>query len=303
MLISPAAAGDAVKDVTLPVKAEALVDRTSVTIGEKIRYTITVKAEKGFEVEFPEFGENLAEFTIKDFGSKEGGLFSREFSQWYILDAFETGTFTIPSAVVKFRQEGAEEWKGVATKNIDIEILSLLDEDDQKGDIKEIRGPVTIRNLQYLYIIAIVLAVILAVFIILRLLKRRKKAVETLPPPTPAHELAFEALMKLKRKNYLEKGKTQEYYIELSDIVRHYMENRFSLRAPEMTTEEFLSDLKNSDVLKPEQKDLISEFLSHCDMVKFARYLPGESESESSYHSAEELIKQTKVSDMEVTAS
>jgi hypothetical protein len=81
------------------------------------------------------------------------------------------------------------------------------------------------------------------------------------------------------------------------------MENRFSLRAPEMTTEEFLIDLKNSDVLNEEQKSLIREFLSHCDMVKFARYLPGGSESESSYNSAERMIEQTRSSGMEVKTS
>ena len=182
-------------------------------------------------------------------------------------------------------------------------MMSLLDADAQQGDIKEISGPINPRSLLSLYVIAILLAVILAAFIIIRYLKRRREHDKALPPPTPAHELAFKALRELKRKNYLQKGKTQDYYFELSDIVRHYMENRFTLRAPEMTTEEFLYDLKNSDVLNPEQKSLIREFLSQCDMVKFARYLPAESESESSYNSAEKLVEQTRTSVMEVNGS
>ena len=62
-----------------------------------------------------------------------------------------------------------------------------------------------------------------------------------------------------------------------------------------MTTEEFLSGLKNSDALQSGQKSLLRVFLSHCDMVKFARYSPGEGEIKSSYESAKKLVDQTKV--------
>lgn len=113
-------------------------------------------------------------------------------------------------------------------------------------------------------------------------------------PPLPAHETAFKALQELTNKAYLKTGKVREYYFELSDIVRHYVENRFQLRAPEMTTEEFLTTLKDSKILNAEQKILLKDFLSHCDMVKFAKYLPDEKESESSYESAKRFIEETK---------
>jgi hypothetical protein len=114
------------------------------------------------------------------------------------------------------------------------------------------------------------------------------------PPPLPAHETAFKALQELTNKAYIKTGKVREYYFELSDIVRHYVENRFQLRAPEMTTEEFLATLKDSKILNAEQKILLKDFLSHCDMVKFAKYLPDEKESESSYESAKRFIDETK---------
>ena len=86
----------------------------------------------------------------------------------------------------------------------------------------------------------------------------------------------------------------KEIYIELSDIVRHYLENRFILRAPEMTTEEFLDKLKDTDMLSYDQKILLKDFLFHCDLVKFARYGPTEKEIDSSFKSAENLVDQTK---------
>ena len=82
--------------------------------------------------------------------------------------------------------------------------------------------------------------------------------------------------------------------VELSDIVRRYLENRFNLRAPEMTTEEFLNGVKDNKALSYEHKSLLREFLLHCDLVKFAKYEPPEKEADLSFKSAKELIDQTK---------
>ena len=94
-------------------------------------------------------------------------------------------------------------------------------------------------------------------------------------------------------KDYITSGRVQEFYVELSDIVRHYLEDRFYFKAPEMTTEEFLVHLKNAHQLKPAHKGLLSEFLVQCDMVKFAKHQPGEDEIRSSYDSAEHLVVET----------
>ena len=250
---------------------------------------------KEIEVSLPEFGESLSEFSIKDFGSSEGGYFGKKkLKQWYMLDTFETGTFTIPSVVVKYRAEGDKEWKEVIADAVNIEVLSSLDDKALEGDIKDIKGPVSYWDKTYIYIIlGIVTAISLILFIIIYLQKRRK-AKEVIIPAVPAHVIAFEALKKLMQKDYLSTGNVQEYYFELSNIVRHYIENRFELKAPEMTTEEFLLTLKESEVLNTEQKSLVKDFLSHCDMVKFAKYLPEKKEIDSSYASASNLVDQTK---------
>jgi hypothetical protein len=90
------------------------------------------------------------------------------------------------------------------------------------------------------------------------------------------------------------KGQVKEYYTRLSDIVRHYLENRFSYRAPEMTTEEFLSFVRGSSRLAGKHKELLADFLSKCDMVKFAKYGPTPIEILDSFKAAESLVEQTK---------
>ncbi len=146
----------------------------------------------------------------------------------------------------------------------------------------------------YIYIFLAALAVIIIIILFFKFLKKRKKTEQAITPPRPAHETALEALRNLMGKNYLKDGRVREYYFELSDIVRHYVENRFQLRAPEMTTEEFLVTMQNSNILNDGQKNILKEFLSHCDMVKFAKYLPDAKEVETSYESAKSFIEETK---------
>ena len=105
----------------------------------------------------------------------------------------------------------------------------------------------------------------------------------------------FDVIQELKGQDLPGKGLIKEYYTRLSDIVRRYLENRFSFRAPEMTTEEFMENIKNSSVLVEEHKELLKEFLSHCDMVKFAKYGPTPIEMLDSFKSAESLVEQTRL--------
>jgi hypothetical protein len=91
------------------------------------------------------------------------------------------------------------------------------------------------------------------------------------------------------------------YYVELSFIIRRYIEDRFDVRAPEMTTEEFLSKVKDMNVLSDEQKALLKNFLSYCDLIKFAKYGSTYEEMEASFESAKKFIGQTKEIEVSTT--
>lgn len=159
--------------------------------------------------------------------------------------------------------------------------------------LRDIKGPLSWSwrfNWMLLLIACAVVAVVVAVFIFLR---RRKRCVPVVPP-RPAHEIALEQLAQLKAKDLIRQGRVKEYYSEISDIIRRYLENRFVIKAPEMTTEEFLSFARDSGKLGGEHKSLLREFLSACDMVKFAKYAPTENEMEAIFGSAENFVQQTK---------
>lgn len=126
------------------------------------------------------------------------------------------------------------------------------------------------------------------VALIIFLVLKNKRA--NLPLPIPAHERArrkLEAALDLF-------DQPKPFCTVVSDAVRLYLEERFGLRAPERTTDEFLADLSKSSALTQAQKESLQEFLSACDMVKFAKYEPQRPELENLYKSALRLIEETE---------
>jgi hypothetical protein len=84
------------------------------------------------------------------------------------------------------------------------------------------------------------------------------------------------------------------FVIAVSDAARAYLEERFTFRAPERTTEEFLRELQATDRLLPDQKESLGNFLASCDLVKFAKYEPGEPELRELHASAVRLVEETE---------
>jgi hypothetical protein len=82
----------------------------------------------------------------------------------------------------------------------------------------------------------------------------------------------------------------------VSDTVRLYLEERFDFCAPERTTEEFLRELSATNLLTDAQKESLGGFLESCDLVKFAKYEPGENELHELHSSAVRLVEETEPS-------
>jgi hypothetical protein len=158
------------------------------------------------------------------------------------------------------------------------------------SDIRDIKPPIEISDgLTWLWQSLIIVALLVAVFLIWRWLKNRKLNI-VLPPPIPAH---------IRAKQKLEQAlalitQPKPFVIAVSDTARAYLEERFNFHAPERTTEEFLRELGGTKLLLPEQKESLGEFLASCDLVKFAKYEPGENELRELHSSALRLVEETE---------
>jgi hypothetical protein len=110
----------------------------------------------------------------------------------------------------------------------------------------------------------------------------------------PAHEIAYAELERLLKEGFIEKGEIKAFYNGVSGVMRHYIENRFGLRAPERTTEEFLEEIEQSDLLEASWKAILGRFLSHCDMVKFAEFQPENRDIQNTFDTCKDFIEATR---------
>lgn len=295
-LVSAALAGCAKnkKEPIAPITVNAQIDRTVAAIGDKLKFTIVIRKDKDIEIEPFVFNRNFGNFAIKDFGSKKSISFKREkITQWFILDTYITGKTIIPKMVVRYKLKKDKDYSQIETDEIAVEVKSLLDKAGPTLQMQDVKGPVNLpaKINKYLILAGVFLLAVLS--ILARYFLKKNKAPEIIPGP-PAHEIAYQQLMALKEKNYIQLGKIKEYYTEVSDIIRHYLEQRFKIKAPEMTTEEFLIKVRDSSGLINEHKNLLKEFLLCCDLVKFAKYAPANDEISAIWDSAKHFIDQTK---------
>jgi hypothetical protein len=156
--------------------------------------------------------------------------------------------------------------------------------------LRDIKPPVDIPSGWTWVWAAVIAAIVVALAIFLW--KRWRKMREEIPaePPVPAH---------LRARRLLEQAlglldRPKEFCVLVSDTARFYLEERFDFRAPERTTEEFLHELSGTDLLTRDQKESLGEFLQQCDLVKFARYEPGEPELRALHAAAVRLVDETE---------
>lgn len=163
-------------------------------------------------------------------------------------------------------------------------------------DIRDIKPPVYFPTNYLLFIIIGIIVVLAAIVFLGLFLKktREKRCKKPLPPEKTAHQIARESLAALSSENLPEAGRIKEYYFRLSDIIRRYIEDRFMIKAPEMTTEEFLFSLGDATWFSAGHKDLLKEFLNLCDIVKFAKYGPTRKEIDASFSVADRFVEETQ---------
>ena len=164
------------------------------------------------------------------------------------------------------------------------------------SDIRDIKPPLPTRDWTWLWGVlgAVLLGAVLAWW-----WRRRRRLGGTapvievdprtlVPPHVRARQRLEEALALI--------GTPRPFCFALTDALRWYLEEQMNLRAPERTTEEFLEEISGSPLLDTAQHGLLADFLTRCDLVKFARHHPGEPELRELHASALRLVAQTEPS-------
>ncbi|MFN8543572.1 MAG: hypothetical protein U0807_05135 [Candidatus Binatia bacterium] len=279
-----------------PVTIRAWTQPEKITIGTRFRYTIEVTAAPDVEVLLTQPTERIGDFEIVDFGdlpprAQDGATVV---TRWFTLVGWEPGHHLVRSPPVKLRRAG-EDLADAPADEMGVTVESVLEAAPDTTDIHDIRGPEAVPvDWRPYWVLGGALAALGALALGVRVLaRRRRRGAPVAVPPRPPHEVAIEALAALHRRNLVERGEVKAYYSALSAIVRRYLEGRYGLRAPEMTSEEFLLSAARDGRVAGPHRALLGAFLQESDLVKFARHVPTLADAERAMAAARRVVEET----------
>ncbi len=293
-----------------PVAFVVKASRKKITIADRITLVLEVFADQKYQVELPTFGDKLEQFGIVDYETITPKLLEDGrigYRRSYELEPFLSGDYQIPPMMVRFWEKPRQSEKvyEIQSEQIVIKVSSLLPEKYDQLKIRDLAGPVELptaaRDWLYIPAGAALLLAAAALGLVVWLSQRHKDTIRTVA--IRPDQIARSQLEKLLAEKLVEQGKLKLFYIHLSDILRHYIENRFALHAPERTTEEFLEEIHDNHVLDDKYKVLLGEFLKHCDMVKFAEYKPTNPQIQKTFDICKNFVFETQTENQTKTVT
>ena len=281
-----------------PMTVHIRVDKSKITIAQTLLLELETAIGSGYDVNMPKIEDDLKDFGIVDWQNMGNRLDANNnviSTYRYRLEPFLSGKFAIPAFTFEFRDVNEQTGKAyeLTTEPVDIDVNSLLGEQRGKLSIADIEDVVDMPTKMVWWRILPVVAV-LGGIVGLWLYFRRKKTIAAVRIFKPAHEIAYARLQLLVQQDLIKAGRVKEFYEGVSDILRHYIEDRFELRAPERTTEEFLFEIRDTGILSEGDRKALMEFLTHCDLVKFAKHSPTNEQIQHTFDLAKNFIEQTK---------
>jgi hypothetical protein len=271
------------------VKAE--IDTTYIRIGEQFQLKISVDETKNVII------PRIALKGLEVIDSTRIDTIKNSLIRRYILTGFDSGAFYIPQQQIFVKNQT------YLTDSLLVNIASVAIDTTKvkKFPIKSIKKePFTFDDFKiYLYILLAIIAII-GFWIYWFVIKKRKTEEDTPTYRTlPPYEEAILKLNELDEKLLWQNNKIKEYYSELTEIVRGYIERELKVPALENTSDEILEmikDFKTSDTIETSKEtiDKLKDLLREADLVKFAKSKPLAIEIEDDRRDAEHIIGNLK---------
>ena len=260
-------------------------------------YTVTVEADTTAQYEFPDLvaAEEGIEITQGEITAESIGENRMRRTRRYVLDPLSPGLYRLPPFDLGWRD--GEEEGALTAPALAYHARELTEaEMEAVAQFSGITPPEALlpepRFSWWLLVVGNLAALAAAVALFL-LWRRRRGLAESAAPALPAWKTALNRLRELQQRNLPETGKLDAYYVDLSAILRYYIEDRFHIQAPEQTTPEFIEAASTCGVFSETQQVFLSGFLRQCDRIKFARLQPGLEDAREHFKQVRLFVKET----------
>ncbi len=289
-----------------PVKFSLEVSPKEPRLSDEPTLTLTIRAEPGVRVEKPPFGQAMGDFVIRDFYEPVPDIDdgAEVLQQVYTLEPTRAGKLTIAPIAVRFydeRASGDQQEHTIESEALTVEVSSIFGDDvPSLANLRPAADPVELPVnyvANWLWVGAVAGALLAAAIAVWQIRRGRGVSERQLSPQELA-QLELDRIVDGK----LAESDVKAFYVELTGVVRRYIERSIGVNAPEQTTEEFLRQIVDDAIFADEEQLRLKGFLEAADLVKFAAFEPDAADIESSLERARMFIQLQRETSLEVAA-
>lgn len=281
-----------------PLVIKAVMDSTHIFIGHQTQIHVEVAANKNQPLQIPVITDTLMNgvevLSASKIDTADLGNNRIQLKYHYLITSFDPALYLLPP----FKVTAGADTAYSESLALNVSTLPVDTVSKQFYDIKGVIQPKLVWTDYLPLIIEIILGLgllALIAFIIYRRINNRTiiPFLKKEEPYIPPYERAIKGLDEVKAQKLWQMGKVKEYHSDITDILRKYIDERFDVPAPEMTSGEILDKIKGySDV--DTSCDNLKQILILADFVKFAKYNPLPDENELSLMNAYLFVNHTK---------
>ncbi len=280
--------------LALPVTLEAQVkssslNRDSIMIGDQVVWKSIIDLPECDSLVVEPYSRILAEDTVANklevvaefvLDTAKLKKLAGEIEAKVIITSFDSGSFVLPQPQIAYFKNGDIHYIDFGrTPKIDVNTIQVDTTGFEARPIKgQVRYPVTFKEVLPWIIGAIVLAALIwsGIGLVRKILRKRAQAKVQDPP----HVVALRELENIRQKNLWQSGKEKEFYSNVTETLRKYIERMYGVSALEKTTSEIFQELQQTDVQQA-RYDELHELFQMADLVKFAKMSPEKEENEN----------------------
>lgn len=283
----------------------AKVSKDTILIGDQVEWKSEIRLPKGMTLRIDSMSryvvpgvELIGDFRIDTVARK------RDYSMIETratVTSFDSGSYVLPPLVVYFYRNGeAADTMRMPEVPLEVTTIPIDTASYQMYDIRpQFRYPVTFGEVfpWAALVLAVIAAVVFAVYFIKA--RRRNRPVFSKPAPKdPPHIVALRDLDRIRGEKLWQNGKEKQYYTEITDTLRVYIEGRFGVKTIERTSNEILADLAGKE-MSPSDYDALKDLFGTADLVKFAKYQASKEENENAVPVAVKFVNDTFMQELE----
>jgi len=276
---------------------KATIDSTNILIGQQTKIHLEIAADKNQSIQVPMISDTLMTgvevLNISKIDTADIGNGRVQMKYDYLITAFDSAVYLLPPFKVITGTDTAYSTElALKVSTLQVDTVSK-----QFYDIKGVRKPpfVLMDYLPGILLILLIIAIVAVVaYIVYRVINKKSlMPFKKEEPYVPPHIRAIRRLDAIKLEKLWQTGKIKEYHSEITDTLRKYIEERFTIGAMEMTSGEILADIKKSNDADSVY-DNLKQILILADFVKFAKYQSLPDENELSMMNAYLFVNNTK---------